>query len=131
ITALRSDIRQACAEKVLVTASALLVDLTDGRTVTVPLVWYPRLAHGSLAQRRHWRLTGAGQGVHWPELDEDVRVDDLLAGRRSSESRESLRRWLQARASRPDCAGEPHTTTPESQWDGGTARRFARLLALG
>ena len=79
----RADIRQAYAEKVRVTASTLLVDLTDGRTVTVPLVWYPQLAHGSLARRRHWRLTGAGQGIHWPELDEDLGIAGMLKGRPS------------------------------------------------
>jgi hypothetical protein len=92
-----ADIRQAQAAKVRVTSSALLVDLTDGRTVIVPLQWYPRLAHGTLAQRRRWRLVGGGEGIHWPELDEDISVNDLLAGRPSAESQASLRQWLRSR----------------------------------
>ena len=80
---------------------SLVVDLLDGRTVSVPLAWYPRLAHGSSSERTDWRLTGRGHGIHWPLLDEDIAVDDLLAGRRSGESPSSLERWL---ASRPGTA---------------------------
>jgi hypothetical protein len=92
-----ADILQAQAAKVRVTASTLLVDLTDGRTVIVPLQWYPRLAHGTRAQRRRWQFVGGGEGIHWPELDEDISVNDLLAGRPSAESQASLRRWLRSR----------------------------------
>jgi hypothetical protein len=76
---------------------ALIVDLTEGRTITVPLAWFPRLAHGTPAERLNWRLIGGGEGVHWPDLDEDISVDSLLAGRKSGETQESLRRWLGAR----------------------------------
>lgn len=76
---------------------SLVVELLDGRSVSVPLAWYPRLAHGSGAERTQWRLTGRGHGIHWPLLDEDIAVDDLLAGRRSAESQSSLERWLAAR----------------------------------
>ena len=76
---------------------ALSVDLNDGRTVTVPLTWYPRLVHGRPGERSNWRLIGGGRGVHWPDLDEDVSVDNLLRGQPSSESQASLQRWLQAR----------------------------------
>ena len=76
---------------------ALVVDLADGRTITVPLAWFPRLAHGTRAERANWRLIGGGEGVHWPDLDEDVSVESLLAGRKSGETQESLRRWLGAR----------------------------------
>lgn len=75
----------------------LIVDLADGRTITVPLAWFPRLAHGTPAERANWRLVGGGEGIHWPELDEDISVASLLAGRRSGETDESLRRWLQRR----------------------------------
>jgi hypothetical protein len=82
-----------------VTASdeALTVDLADGRTITVPLAWFPRLAHGTAAERSNWRLIGDGVGIHWPDLDEDISVEILLAGRRSGETQESFRRWLHAR----------------------------------
>ena len=87
-------VREALAEDVTVTDDALVVDLVDGRTVSVPLAWYPRLLHGSSKDRATWRLVGRGEGIHWPDLDEDVSVADLLAGRGSGETAESLRRWL-------------------------------------
>jgi hypothetical protein len=79
---------------------ALIVDLADGRTITVPLAWFPRLAHGTPAERTNWRLIGRGVGIHWPDLDEDISVESLLAGRRSGETQASLRRWLGARKAR-------------------------------
>jgi hypothetical protein len=85
-------------ERVIVTDDALTVDLSDGRTISVPLAWFPRLTHGTNEERSNWKLIGRGEGVHWPDLDEDISVESLLAGRRSAESRDSLRRWLQARA---------------------------------
>src|SRR5205823_6198474 len=75
---------------------ALTVHVADGRTIAVPLVWFPRLAHGTPAERANWRLIGGGVGIHWPGLDEDISVESLLAGRRSGESQESLRGWLEA-----------------------------------
>ena len=74
------------------------VDLSDGRTITIPLAWFPRLFHGSPAERANWRWIGRGIGIHWPELDEDIAVEDLVLGRPSGESQASLRRWLAARA---------------------------------
>jgi len=73
------------------------VDLVDGRTISVPLAWYPRLAHGSSAERGRWRFIGEGEGIHWPDLDEDISIEGLLAGRRSGETQSSLRRWLENR----------------------------------
>jgi hypothetical protein len=73
---------------------ALIVDLADGRTIGVPLTWFPRLVHATPAEKANWRLIGGGTGIHWPDVDEDVSVASLLAGRRSGESPESLRRWL-------------------------------------
>jgi hypothetical protein len=86
------------AQSVTVIDDALAVDLADARTITAPLAWFPRLAHGEPAERNHWRLIARGQGIHWPDLDEDISVESLLAGRASGESQQSLRRWLQARA---------------------------------
>ena len=91
------DISQARAQSVSLTEDTLVVDLIDGRTITVPLTWYPRLAHGTTAERANWRLIGEGEGLHWPELDEDISVEGLLAGRRSGETQASLRRWFDSR----------------------------------
>ena len=90
--------RQAPAvTAVSVTDEAVQFELSDGRTVAAPLAWYPRLVHGTPAERAHWRLIGRGEGVHWPELDEDISVDGVLAGRPSAESQASLKRWLESR----------------------------------
>ncbi len=99
-TVLRSGEPQLSpAVRVTVTKDALAVDLADGRTVIAPLAWYPRLLHGSTEERKRWRLIGRGEGIHWPDLDEDISVDGLLAGRRSGESQRSFKRWLADRAS--------------------------------
>lgn len=92
-----SDISESRAQRVSVTEDTLTVELVDGRTITVPVTWYPRLAHGSQAEREHWRLIGEGDGIHWPDLDEDISVEGLLAGRRSGETQASLRRWFETR----------------------------------
>src|SRR5438067_8637041 len=92
-----TELREAIARGVTASEEALIVDLADGRTITVPLAWFPRLAHGTPAERANWRLIGGGVGIHWPDLDEDISVESLLAGRRSGETQASLRRWLQAR----------------------------------
>jgi hypothetical protein len=85
------------AVAVTATDDALVVDLDDGRTLSVPLAWYPRLLHGAAAERANWRLIGRGEGIHWPDLDEDLSTDGLLAGRPSGESQRSLQRWLASR----------------------------------
>lgn len=85
------------AQSVSVSDDTLTVALADGRSISVPVAWYPRLAHGTAAERRNWRFVGRGEGVHWPDLDEDISVDNLLTGARSGESQESLRQWLASR----------------------------------
>lgn len=92
-----TELRATLARSVSLTDDALLADLADGRTITVPLAWFPRLAHGTPVERGNWCLIGGGEGIHWPDLDEDISVESLLAGRRSGETQESLRRWLQGR----------------------------------
>jgi hypothetical protein len=82
---------------VTVTDDTLMVDLEDGRTISVPVSWYPRLAYGSPEERANFQISGAGYGIHWPDLDEDVGVEGLLLGKKSSESPSSFERWLQAR----------------------------------
>ena len=82
---------------VKVTGSKLSVSLSDGRTIGVPLLWFPRLKQATREERHGWRVIGGGRGIHWQALDEDISVEGLPAGRRSDESQESLRRWLTAR----------------------------------
>ena len=82
------------AQRVTVSDDALTVDLADGRTIAVPLAWYPRLLHGSEAERQHWRLIGGQEGIHWPDLDEDISVENLLFGKPSAERQKSFQRWL-------------------------------------
>lgn len=87
------------ATRVLVDDVSLTVELVDGRTVSVPLLWFPRLVDATPAERDNWRLIGRGEGIHWPDLDEDISVAGLLAGKRSGESQRSLKRWLELRRS--------------------------------
>jgi hypothetical protein len=82
------EVRQAFATSVTTTDEALTADLVDGRTIVVPLAWFPRLAHGTPAERANWRLIGGGAGIHWPDLDEDISAESLLAGRLSGETQE-------------------------------------------
>ena len=88
------------AVRVKISADAVVVELSDGRTVTAPLRWYPRLLHATARERRHWRLGGGGEGIHWPDLDEDISVEGVLAGRPSAESQASLEKWLETRVRR-------------------------------
>lgn len=87
----------AAAKHVRVTDRALVVELRDGRVVSVPLAWYPRLAEGSPGERRRWELLGPGIGIHWPDLDEDISVEGLLQGLPSGESPVSLKAWRATR----------------------------------
>ena len=91
------ELSAAIAQRVEVSDDALIVDLADGRTISVPLVWFPRLAYGTPGERANWRLVGKGVGIHWPGVDEDISVESLLAGRRSGETQDSLRRWIEGR----------------------------------
>lgn len=97
MTTLALELETPRAEAVTLTEEALSVDLSDGRTISVPLAWYPRLLHATRAERQDWRLIGKGEGIHWEEIDEDISVTDLLAGKVSGESQSSLKRWLEAR----------------------------------
>ena len=93
-----SEPQIARAVRATVSKDALAVDLADGRTVIAPLAWYPRLLHANAQERKHWRLIGGGEGIHWPDLDEDISVEALLVGKPSGETQRSLGRWLAARA---------------------------------
>ena len=92
-------------EEVTVTEDTLTAELSDGRTISVPLDWFPKLVHSTPKERGNWRFIGNGQGIHWPDLDEDISVEGLLAGRPSGESQGSLKRWLEARQAGGSSAG--------------------------
>lgn len=89
------------AVDVCVTEDTLSVDFSDGRTISVPLGWYPRIEHASPQERMSWRLIGNGLGIHWEGVDEDISVEGLLSGKPSGESQESFKKWLQARQTSP------------------------------
>jgi hypothetical protein len=84
------------AEDVKVTDDLLTFKLSDGRVISAPLAWYPRLVHGNRKERNNWEI-GSGVGVHWPDLDEDISVENLLVGQPSGESKKSFQRWLDQR----------------------------------
>ncbi len=94
MTTSRLDIEIPNAERVSVTDDTLSVELSDGRSISVPLTWFPRLLHAGPQERSQWRLIGKGQGIHWESLDEDISIESLLAGRRSAESQTSFKKWL-------------------------------------
>jgi Protein of unknown function (DUF2442) len=85
------------AQQVSVTDDSLTVDLSDGRTVVVPIGWFPRLLHGTPEERGNWRLIGKGEGIRWPDLDEDISVENLILGNPPGESQHSLKLWLKKR----------------------------------
>lgn len=98
MTTFTLEAQTARAQHIAVTEDALTVDLMDGRTISVPLAWYPRLLHGTPEERNNWRLIGNSVGIHWPDLDEDVSVENIVLGRPSGESQGSFQRWLDERA---------------------------------
>ena len=97
MSTLTTEIPLPLAQNVRVTRDSLHVELSDGRSISVPLVWYPRLLHASLEERKNWRLIGKGRGIHWADVDEDISVEGLIFGRPSSESQASLAPWLASR----------------------------------
>ena len=94
------DLEIPRAEAITVTSDTLVVELNDGRTISVPLAWFPRLLHATLDERNRWRLIGKGYGIHWENLDEDISVKGLLAGKPSDESQVSFKKWLESRTAR-------------------------------
>ncbi len=85
------------AMTIKVTEDTLTAELSDGRTISVPLSWHPRLVHAAPEERDNWELIGTGQGIHWPDLDEDISIEGMLAGRKSGESQRSFKQWLEAK----------------------------------
>ena len=92
------EIRVPEALNVSLTDDTLSVDLSDGRSISVPIAWFPRLLHSTEQERNNWRLIGKGQGIHWEDIDEDVSIEGLLAGKPSGESQESFKKWLDRRS---------------------------------
>ena len=84
-------------QQLAITDDTLSVDLSDGRSLSVPLAWYPRLLHGSVEERDDYRFIAGGSGIHWNQLDEDISLKNLLLGQPSGESQKSLQRWLNNR----------------------------------
>ena len=97
MSSLATEIEEARARTVAVNDEAVSVDLVDGRTIIVPLGWYPRLWNATPEERDHFEIFGDGSYIHWPDLDEDLTVSGLLAGRHSGESPQSLKKWLERR----------------------------------
>ena len=97
MTSSPTESRLAIAQAVEISDDLLKLDLTDGRVISVPLAWYPRLLAATSRERSDWRLIGRGEGIHWPSLDEDISVAALLAGHASAETQSSLKQWLAAR----------------------------------
>ncbi len=98
MSTLQNKTKEARATNIKVTEEELTAFLDDGRTITVPLSWYPRLLHGNTKERSNWRFIGEGVGIHWPDLDEDISVEGLIDGIPSQESQSSLKKWLQTRS---------------------------------
>ncbi len=82
---------------VIINETHLIVDLADGRQLSVPLAWYPRLLQGTAEERQNWEIFGDGIAIEWADLDEHIELEGLLAGRKSGESQRSFDRWLTAR----------------------------------
>lgn len=91
------EIKVPSAIGVEVSERTLSVELNDGRTISVPVDWYPRLTHATQKERDNWKIIGGGQGIHWEDIDEDISVEGLLQGNPSGESQSSLRKWLKNR----------------------------------
>ena len=101
-----------------VTEDTLQVELSDGRTTSVPLAWYPRLVHATQEERNNWELIGEGQGIHWSDLDEDLSIEGLIAGRPSGESQRSFKRWLEAKLAGRSVALRDLTSEERGRRDG-------------
>ena len=97
MNSLETEIQEPKAKSIKISDDSLSVDLFDGRTIIVPLLWYPRLWHGSNEERNNFELIDEGSIIHWPDLDEDLSLSGIVAGRKSGESQKSLKLWLKNR----------------------------------
>ncbi len=94
------EIQIPYGKNVVVTDDTLTVELSDGRSMSVPLTWFPRLLNATPVERNKWRLIGQGDGIHWEDLDEDINIEGLIAGRPSGESQSSFKKWLESRSTK-------------------------------
>lgn len=97
MTSLAAEVQEPIAQQVSIDDDSLAIDLVDGRTIIAPLSWYPRLWHGTEEERNNFEIIGNGKLIHWPDLDEDLSISGILAGRSSGESQQSLKKWLDKR----------------------------------
>ena len=97
MSTLTIEIEVPYAQDVIVTSELLNIDLSDGRSISVPLTWFPRLVYANQKERKNWRIIGRGEGAHWEDIDEDISVEGLLAGKASGESNVSLKKWITKR----------------------------------
>jgi Protein of unknown function (DUF2442) len=102
MTTLVFEIRPARAGNVVLTDESITVELDDGRTISVPIAWYPRLLHATPDERDNLRLIGRGEGIHWPGVGEDISVENLVMGKPSGESQRSFKQWLESRRSKQE-----------------------------
>ena len=93
----KTEITVPDAMTIEVTEDTLTAELSDGRTISVPISWYPRLVHATPEERNNWELIGTGEGIHWPDLDEDLSIEGFLAGWPSRENQWSFKQWLDAK----------------------------------
>ena len=127
MSTLPTEFQRPRADRIRVTRDALVVDLADGRTIIAPLSWYPRLHSATPAERRNWRLIAAGEGIHWPDLDEIISTEGLLAGSRSGESQTSFQRWLNSRLQRRSNSALPPTAGTRRRKRAVAKRRARRV----
>ena len=112
MTGLAVEVVIPMATNIIVTEDALTAELSDGRQIVVPLEWYPRLTHATQRERENWEFLGGGTGIHWPDLDEDISIAGLIAGRKSGENAKSFNQWLAAKK-----AGRPLTLDALSKYE--------------
>ena len=97
MSSLMTEIEIANAVKIFVSDETLTVGLDDGRFLSIPVSWFPRLMYGTKEERDNYGFIGNGSGIHWPDLDEDISVQGVIAGHHSLESQKSLDKWLKSR----------------------------------
>jgi len=102
MSSLKTEIEIANAIDLTISSDTLTVTLDDGRVLSTPISWYPRLLHATESERNNYRFIGNGNGIHWPDLDEDISIHGLIAGHHSQESQKSLAKWLNSRK-KPSC----------------------------
>ncbi|HBT90059.1 DUF2442 domain-containing protein [Desulfobacter sp.] len=107
MSTLTIEIEVPYAQDIIVTSELLNIDLSDGRSISVPLAWFPRLVYANQKERDNWRIIGRGEGIHWEDIDEDISVEGLIAGKASGESNLSLKKWMSKRSAQQNASADP------------------------